>query len=161
MPFLESCFYGIQVKTETRWIFMDFRGILLKSWEHSKTESIYVVGLPCPLVVEYLKYTLTTLLPISLSAALPFIFMVSTGLPWLLCLPLLHLFTRQFPDFVLQRLEWCAQSMQYPWTHFSFFFLIQVFVLYLCTFFLFIHAIQTFHILWLFIYLFILYIFKK
>lgn len=81
VPFLKSCFYGIQVTTETRWIFMDFRGIPLKSWERSQTESSYVVGLPCPLVVEYLKYTLTTLLTVSFSAALPFIFTISTVFP--------------------------------------------------------------------------------
>jgi len=66
VPFLESCFYGIQVTTDARWIFMDFRGTPLDSWEPSKTVSSYVVGLPCPLVVEYLKYTLTTLLTLSL-----------------------------------------------------------------------------------------------
>jgi len=53
---------------------MDFRGTPLDSWEPSKTVSSYVVGLPCPLVVEYLKYTLTTLL--TLSAALPFIYTI-------------------------------------------------------------------------------------
>lgn len=66
MPFLESCFYGIQVTTDTRWIFMDFRGTPLDSWEASKTVCSFVVGLPCPLVVEYLKYTLTILLTVSL-----------------------------------------------------------------------------------------------
>lgn len=45
---------------------MDFRGTPLDSWEASKTVCSFVVGLPCPLVVEYLKYTLTILLTVSL-----------------------------------------------------------------------------------------------
>lgn len=121
MPFLESCFYGIQVTTDARWIFMDFRGTPLDSWEPSKTVSSYVVGLPCPLVVEYLKYTLTTLLTLSLCCSAIHIHYLD-GFPLCCCfLNVFHyIFWRHFLDFAWQRLEWCAQSMQYSWTRLSF-----------------------------------------
>lgn len=150
MPFLESCFYGIQVTTDARWIFMDFRGTPLDSWEPSKTVSSYVVGLPCPLVVEYLKYT-------HLSAALPFIHTISMERRLTLLRDLsdvhnqcnIHGFTylslfHFFFNFLFLNTSICIVFM---------------YIFLPCI--LFIHAIQTFHIQWLFIYLFILYHLQK
>lgn len=101
---------------------MDFRGTPLDSWEASKTVCSFVVGLPCPLVVEYLKYTLTTLNSISLllyhSYSLFGQFPPSVVVHFSECLPLFYLCWCHFLDFAWQRLEWCAQSMQYSWTHF-------------------------------------------